>query len=155
MGMQSEEEVLKAMKLKYKLLDSGCCGMAGAFGFEPGDHYDVSIKCGERVLLPEVRNAADDQLIIANGFSCKEQISQCTDRRALHLAEVIQLALREGVHGPEGERPEAHQLRVRRRAQRKANAKAGATVAVLVALAYFSWRFLQRGSDSRPARTEH
>jgi FAD/FMN-containing dehydrogenase/Fe-S oxidoreductase len=155
MGMQSEEEVLKAMKLKYKLLDSGCCGMAGAFGFEPGDHYDVSIKCGERVLLPEVRNAADDQLIIANGFSCKEQISQCTDRHALHLAEVIQLALREGVHGPEGERPEAHQLRVRRRAQRKANAKAGATVAVLVALAYFSWRFLQRGSDSRPARTEH
>jgi Fe-S oxidoreductase len=149
MGMQAEEEVLKAMGIKYKLLNSGCCGMAGAFGFEPGDHYDVSIKCGERVLLPEVRNAGDEQLIIANGFSCKEQISQCTDRHALHLAEVIQLALREGVNGPKGERPEAHQLRVRRTAQMKANVKTGAAVVALTAVGYLAWRLFQPRADRR------
>lgn len=149
MGMQAEEEVLKAMGLRYKLLDSGCCGMAGAFGFEPGDHYNVSIKCGERVLLPEVRRAGDEQLIIANGFSCKEQISQCTDRHALHLAEVIQLALREGVNGPEGQRPEAHQLKVRRTAQMRANVKTSATAVALVAVGYFGWKLLQRRSRLR------
>jgi hypothetical protein len=69
--------------------------MAGSFGFEK-DHYDVSIKCGERVLLPAVRAAAKDTLIIADGFSCREQIAQATGRQALHLAQVIQLALRGG-----------------------------------------------------------
>jgi Fe-S oxidoreductase/FAD/FMN-containing dehydrogenase len=91
MGMDDEEEILKRMKLDYKLLDSGCCGMAGSFGFE-SDHYDISIKVGERVLLPAVRDAAADTLIIANGFSCREQISQCTGRTALHLAQVLRLA---------------------------------------------------------------
>jgi hypothetical protein len=66
--------------------------MAGSFGFEK-DHYEVSIASGERVLLPAVREADQDVLIIADGFSCREQIAQTTDRRALHLAEVIQLAL--------------------------------------------------------------
>jgi hypothetical protein len=68
--------------------------MAGAFGFEPGDHYQVSMGAGERVLLPAVRNADRDTLIVADGFSCREQIAQSTNRRALHLAEVVQLALR-------------------------------------------------------------
>ncbi len=80
--------------------------MAGAFGFEK-DHYDVSIKCGERVLLPAVRNAAKDTLIIANGFSCQEQIAQTTDRQALHLAQVIQMALHEGSSEAVREYPEA------------------------------------------------
>jgi Fe-S oxidoreductase len=75
-------------------IDSGCCGMAGGFGFEQS-HYEVSIKCGERVLLPAVREAAADSLIVADGFSCREQIAQSTKRRALHLAEVVQLALRD------------------------------------------------------------
>jgi FAD/FMN-containing dehydrogenase/Fe-S oxidoreductase len=150
MGMQAEEEVLKAMGLNYKLLDSGCCGMAGAFGFEPGDHYNVSIKCGERVLLPEVRKAGDEQLIIANGFSCKEQISQCTDRHALHLAEVMQLALRTGENGPKGERPETHQLKARRTAQVAANAKTGAVVAAIAAAGYLGWKFFRRRKLPRP-----
>jgi hypothetical protein len=68
--------------------------MAGAFGYEK-EKYPVSISCGERVLLPEVRNAAPSTLIIADGFSCREQIEQATGRRALHLAEVLQLALRD------------------------------------------------------------
>ena len=87
-----EEAVLKKLGLDYKVLDSGCCGMAGSFGFEK-DHYEVSIASGERVLLPAVRDADQGALIIADGFSCREQIAQTTDRRALHLAEVIQLAL--------------------------------------------------------------
>ena len=71
MGMAAEEQILTQLGLDYTILDSGCCGMAGSFGFERGDHYDVSIKCGERVLLPAVRNATKDTLIIADGFSCR------------------------------------------------------------------------------------
>ncbi len=93
MGMEAEEKLLKKMGIDTHLPEDGCCGMAGSFGFEPGDHYDVSLACGERVLLPAVRDAAPETLIIADGFSCQEQISQTTDRRALHLAQVIQLGL--------------------------------------------------------------
>ncbi|MDQ6661853.1 MAG: (Fe-S)-binding protein, partial [Chloroflexota bacterium] len=92
MKMKDEEKLLSKLGLDFQVLDSGCCGMAGAFGFEQA-HYDVSMKVGERVLLPAVRNAAQDTLIIANGFSCREQIVQTTERRALHLAEVLQMAL--------------------------------------------------------------
>jgi hypothetical protein len=81
--------------------------MAGSFGFERGDRYEVSIKCGERVLLPAVREAPKDTLIIADGFSCREQIAQGTDRHALHLAQVIQMAMCEGSSGPAGAYPEA------------------------------------------------
>jgi FAD/FMN-containing dehydrogenase/Fe-S oxidoreductase len=88
-----ERDVFDKLKLDYDVLDSGCCGMAGAFGFEKGEHYDVSIACGERVLLPAVRDAKPDELIIANGFSCREQIAQTTDRQALHPAQVIKMAL--------------------------------------------------------------
>src|SRR5581483_4884474 len=88
MQMNAEENLLRRMGVDFELLDSGCCGMAGAFGFENG-HYDVSIGCGERVLLPRVRGASRDTLVIADGFSCREQIRQTTDRRASHLAEVL------------------------------------------------------------------
>jgi FAD/FMN-containing dehydrogenase/Fe-S oxidoreductase len=100
MKMDDEQKVLSKLGLDFDVLDSGCCGMAGAFGFEK-DHYDVSIKAGERVLLPAVRSAAKETLIIADGFSCREQIAQTTDRRALHLAQVLQMALREGREGPQ------------------------------------------------------
>ncbi len=91
--MQDETDLLKRMGMDFELLDSGCCGMAGAFGFE-AEHYDVSIKAGERVLLPRVRAADDETLIIADGFSCREQIAQTTERRALHVAEVMQQAIK-------------------------------------------------------------
>ncbi|MFI5104022.1 MAG: (Fe-S)-binding protein, partial [Terriglobales bacterium] len=90
----SEQELLKRTGLDFKVLDSGCCGMAGSFGFE-ADKYDVSVKIGERVLLPAVRQAPEDTLIIADGFSCMEQIEQLTGRKALHIAEVLQMAIRE------------------------------------------------------------
>jgi Fe-S oxidoreductase len=93
LGFGDEKAVLDTLGLEYRVLDSGCCGMAGAFGFERGEHYDVSIACGERVLLPAVRAAPADTLIVANGFSCREQIAQTTDREAVHLAQVIKMAL--------------------------------------------------------------
>jgi FAD/FMN-containing dehydrogenase/Fe-S oxidoreductase len=110
MGMDAELEVLKKLGLDFELLDSGCCGMAGSFGFEQGDRYDVSIGAGERVLLPAVRNAAQDTLIMTDGFSCREQIAQTTDRHALHLAQVIQMAMHEGPSGPAEEHPEANYI---------------------------------------------
>ena len=72
--------------------------MAGSFGFEAGK-YGVSLAIGELELLPAVRQAAPGTLIIADGFSCREQISQCTGRHALHLAEAIQIALAEAGGG--------------------------------------------------------
>ncbi len=91
MKMDSEEELLKTLGLDFEILDSGCCGMAGSFGFEK-DHYDISMQIGELVLLPAIRRATSDTLIIADGFSCREQIAQSTNRNALHLAEVMQMA---------------------------------------------------------------
>jgi Fe-S oxidoreductase len=106
MRMDDEEKVLSKLGLDFNVLDSGCCGMAGAFGFEK-EHYDISIKVGERVLLPAVRQADKDTLVIADGFSCREQIAQTTDRRALHLAQVIQMALGKQQHGGTSAYPEA------------------------------------------------
>jgi Fe-S oxidoreductase len=103
--LSDEEAILKRLGLGYEILDSGCCGMAGSFGYERGK-YEVSVRCGERVLLPAVRSASKDTLIIADGFSCREQIEQLTGRRALHLAEVIQMALDKGPNGPAGNYPE-------------------------------------------------
>ena len=62
--------MLKQMKLEFRMPDTGCCGMSGAFGFEK-EHYDISLRCGERVLLLAVRDATKDTLIITNGFSCR------------------------------------------------------------------------------------
>jgi Fe-S oxidoreductase len=90
--MTDEEAVLRKMAIDFYAPAQGCCGMAGAFGFEQG-MYQTSMAVGELELLPAVRKAAPDCLIIADGFSCREQIAQCTDRRALHLAEVILMGL--------------------------------------------------------------
>ena len=76
------------------VLDAGCCGLAGNFGFEAG-HYDVSRACGERVLLPAVRDAAADTVVLADGFSCRTQIEQAgTGRTPVHLAEILAAGLR-------------------------------------------------------------
>jgi Fe-S oxidoreductase len=90
--LDDEEALVQRMGVELETLDSGCCGMAGSFGFE-ANHYDVSMKIGELELLPAVRKASPDTLIVADGFSCREQIEQATQRRAVHLAEVLRLAL--------------------------------------------------------------
>jgi Fe-S oxidoreductase len=88
----SERQLLERMGLRLTIPDSGCCGMAGSFGYERGQRYQVSRDCGERVILPAVREAPDEALIVADGFSCREQIAQATGRRPLHLAQVLRLA---------------------------------------------------------------
>lgn len=72
--------------------------MAGAFGFER-EHYDVSIAVGERALLPKVRATDDRTLIVADGFSCREQVAQTTGRQALHPAQVMKMAIDESREG--------------------------------------------------------
>ncbi|HZD19581.1 MAG TPA: heterodisulfide reductase-related iron-sulfur binding cluster, partial [Burkholderiales bacterium] len=89
--MDAEREVLKRLGLEFEVLDSGCCGMAGSFGFE-AKKYDVSVKCAERVLLPAVKTAPQDTLILTNGFSCRAQIEELGGRRPLHLAELLQMS---------------------------------------------------------------
>lgn len=88
MGMNDEMTLLRSTGAEVQLLDSGCCGMAGPFGFER-DKFDISQKLGERVLLPAVRREEDHALIVSDGFSCCEQITQNTAARPLHLAEVL------------------------------------------------------------------
>ncbi len=95
-GMKAEQKLLSRMGLEAEVLDSGCCGLAGSFGYEAG-HYEVSMKIGERVLLPRIRAADKATLIVADGFSCREQIMHGTARHGMHLAEVIQMALHQPV----------------------------------------------------------
>ncbi|HET7808826.1 MAG TPA: FAD-linked oxidase C-terminal domain-containing protein [Gaiellaceae bacterium] len=105
-GTGPDTQLLEAMGLEVEELDAGCCGMAGGWGYEEG-HYDVSIACGERVLLPSVREAPRDALIVADGFSCRSQIEQAqTGRRALHSAQVLALARQFGPEGPAEPYPE-------------------------------------------------
>lgn len=92
--MDAELAVLKKLGLDVEVLDAGCCGMAGSFGFEK-EKYEVSMRCAERVLLPAVRAADPGTLLIADGFSCREQIAQTTEREALHLSQVLRMALLE------------------------------------------------------------
>jgi FAD/FMN-containing dehydrogenase/Fe-S oxidoreductase len=105
MHLDCEKKLLERVGLDYEVPDSGCCGMAGAFGFE-ADKYDVSIAVGERVLLPAVRKAAKDTLIIADGFSCRTQVQETTGRHALHIAQVLKMGLDHGPRGPAGNLPE-------------------------------------------------
>ena len=106
LGMEGDRKVLHALGVDLTELDDGCCGMAGAFGFEAGEHYDVSVACGELEYIPKVRDAAPDTIVIGDGFSCREQAAQTTRRQGLHLADVVWLALRYGPHGPPGDYPE-------------------------------------------------
>jgi Fe-S oxidoreductase len=74
------------------LLNSGCCGMAGSFGYEK-EHYDLSMRIGELSVFPPVRAAAPETLIVAAGTSCRHQIRDGTGREALHPAQALALAL--------------------------------------------------------------
>lgn len=133
LGLSPDEEILHSIGLDFRTLDSGCCGMAGSFGFEKGEKYDVSMAAGERVLFPAVRTADDDTIVITDGFSCREQIAHGTDRRALHLAEVLQLALRQREVRP-GLRPELqHESLAPRELTAPTSARSAALAAGLLA----------------------
>ena len=90
-----EEAVLKKMDVELNSLDSGCCGMAGPFGFE-AHKFEISQALGERVLLPAVRAAGEEEILCVDGFSCREQIWQnVPDRQPMHLAEILRMAMAE------------------------------------------------------------
>jgi FAD/FMN-containing dehydrogenase/Fe-S oxidoreductase len=157
MKMTAEESLLRRLGIAFQSPAPGCCGMAGSFGFEH-DKYEISQAIGELELLPAVRQAPPDWLIIADGFSCREQISQGTPRHALHLAEVLQMALdprprpchsdrsrsvsdgamEEPAVGPypESALVSQHEAEVRRSMQR-----AGLGLGALAAGAFLLWQF--------------
>jgi ferric-dicitrate binding protein FerR (iron transport regulator) len=111
----------------YELLNSGCCGMAGSFGFE-ADKYRASVEIGERTLLPKVREAAPEAILVADGFSCREQVEQLTDRHALHTAEVVSMAMHNKF--PEAGNPEAEVVGLRRRELQRSRRRAGIALAL-------------------------
>jgi Fe-S oxidoreductase len=92
-AMSAVQEILALVpELAVKPIESSCCGMAGSFGYE-AEHYATSIAMAELSLLPAVRDAAPDALIVADGTSCRHQISHGTPRRAMHVAQVLEKAL--------------------------------------------------------------
>jgi FAD/FMN-containing dehydrogenase/Fe-S oxidoreductase len=104
-GMEAEQALLEKMGLDVRPVSGGCCGLAGSWGFESG-HHDLSMAIGENALLPAVREAQPDTIVIANGFSCKTQIEQAgTGRRALHVGQVMKMALDYGASGDAGDPP--------------------------------------------------
>ncbi len=156
LGMDGDAGVLEALGVDFEMLDSGCCGMAGSFGFEK-DKYDLSQRIGERVLLPAVRATPSDTLVVSDGFSCREQIAQGTGRTAVHLAEVLQLALHEGRDTTsDGGPPEAalERLRPRALARPRIGSLAVAAVAAGVAMAggLLAWRGASRLLHARTSR---
>lgn len=94
-GLDTETVLLSRVQgLEFTVLDAGCCGMAGAFGYG-AEHYTVSKAVGERALLPALRSSPPDTIVISDGFSCRSQIRQfCPERRTMHLAQVLALSLR-------------------------------------------------------------
>jgi FAD/FMN-containing dehydrogenase/Fe-S oxidoreductase len=101
-GIDPERKLLERMGIDVQEASGGCCGLAGSWGFEQGKH-DISMECGELGLLPAARDAPQEAVVVANGFSCKTQLEQSgVGRRALHAAQVMKLA-RE--HGPLGHTP--------------------------------------------------
>jgi len=138
MRMTDEEALLRKMGIDFQTPAPGCCGMAGAFGFEK-QKYDVSVAIGELELLPAVRKASYETLIIADGFSCREQIAQCTNRRALHLAQVIRMAAQE-----RKPYPERHQFEKQQAELRKSMKRAGAGLIAITAGLSLLWALRRR-----------
>ncbi|HEY9001272.1 MAG TPA: FAD-binding and (Fe-S)-binding domain-containing protein [Mucilaginibacter sp.] len=137
MKMESDEKLLNKMKLDHTLLDSGCCGMAGYFGYEEGRHYQLGKASGERVLLPAVRNAKASDIIIADGFSCREQIEQETGRKGLHTAQVLQMALKkERSNLPYPERKYIDEMKLKGDSNKKAAIVAAAACLVTAAVVW-------------------
>jgi hypothetical protein len=118
--------------------------MAGSFGFEAA-HYDISMQVGELALLPAVRRAPKETLIVADGFSCREQIRQATDREAIHTAQLVQMALRQET--ARGNYPERVFAEARKREKAAADQRAVAVfgAAALAALALFTRRKIRSG----------
>jgi Fe-S oxidoreductase len=139
MKMTAQESLLQRIGVDFQAPAPGCCGMAGSFGFEH-DKYDISMAIGELELLPAVRKAPADWLIIADGFSCREQIAQGTGRNALHLAEVLQMALQDPDQVSADPFPESPQVRQREAEVRSSMKHAGLGLGALAAGGLLLWQ---------------
>ena len=124
-GIESELRLLQRAGVRAEALDSGCCGLAGSYGYE-ADRYDISMKIAEHVLLPKVRESGPDSLIVSSGFSCRSQIAHGSGRAALHPAQVIQMALR---------RNGAAVLELPERQQKKRRMASGSTASIAAGIA--------------------
>jgi hypothetical protein len=140
MKMTAEESLLRRLGINFESPAPGCCGMAGSFGFH-AENYEVSAAIGELELLPAVRQAPNDWLIIADGFSCREQIAQGTGRHALHLAEVLQMALHPSALDKDDPYPESRLVRERDAEVIVSMKRAGTTVGALVAAGLLLYAF--------------
>jgi FAD/FMN-containing dehydrogenase/Fe-S oxidoreductase len=140
----ADRELMRRAGIDARVLDAGCCGLAGNFGFEQG-HYDLSMTVAEQGVLPAVRETAPGALVLADGFSCRTQIEQGdTGRRALHLAEALALAMDEQ-HLP-ADHPEKLADRPERSARDGRLLAAGAAAAVLGAATAGAFRLRDRQS---------
>jgi len=140
MKMTAEESLLRRIGIDFQSPAPGCCGMAGSFGFHD-DKYEISAAIGELELLPAVRHTPPDWLIIADGFSCREQIAQGTGRHALHLAEVLQMALESPAQNTDDPYPESSLVRQRDADIRSSMQRAGLGLGALAAGTLLLWRF--------------
>ncbi len=135
-GIEAEHELLQRMGVDVQPISGGCCGLAGSWGFEQG-HHEISMQCGEQGLLPAVRDADPNTIVIADGFSCKTQIQQSgTGRRALHVAQAMKMAREHGPDGYRGGPPEQPYYEVKPQPPatwRLARAGAGAAGALALA----------------------
>src|SRR6202166_1059633 len=139
MKMTAEESLLRRIGIDFQAPAPGCCGMAGSFGFEH-DKYEISAAIGELELLPAIRKAPADWLIIADGFSCREQIAQGTGRHALHLAEVLQMALDPSQPAADPF-PESAIINQRNAEVRSSMTRAGLGLGAIAAGALLLWQF--------------
>ncbi|MFG3023585.1 FAD-binding and (Fe-S)-binding domain-containing protein [Streptomyces sp. NPDC048254] len=140
----ADRELMRRAGIDADVLDAGCCGLAGNFGFEQG-HYDLSMTVAEQGVLPAVRETAPGALVLADGFSCRTQIEQGdTGRRALHLAEALALAM-DGRHLP-ADHPEKLADRPEGSARDGRLLAVGAAAAVLGAAAAGTYWFRNRQS---------
>jgi FAD/FMN-containing dehydrogenase/Fe-S oxidoreductase len=109
LGTDAEQAVLHRMGVSAEVLDAGCCGLAGSFGFS-ASKYEVSVRVGERKMAPRIREAGPGTEVVTNGFSCREQIEHLTGREPVHLAELLRRAIRasdpasRGIDSPSRER---------------------------------------------------
>ncbi|MGW3497668.1 FAD-binding and (Fe-S)-binding domain-containing protein [Streptomyces sp. NPDC001020] len=143
MKFEADQELMRRAHLDAHVLDEGCCGLAGNFGFERG-HHEVSMAVAEQGVLPAVRAAAPDSLLLADGFSCRTQIEHGdTNRRALHLAEVLAMGL-------DGNLPSEYPERLAARPSRPSRAARWATTVSAAALAATAAAAAGRGALRRP-----
>ncbi len=139
MKMAAEESLLRRLGVDFQSPAPGCCGMAGSFGFHH-DKYDMSAAIGELELLPAIRNAPPNWLIIADGFSCREQIAQETGRQALHLAEVLQMALDPAPPSASTPYPESRAVRQREAEVRGSIQRAALGLRALAGGGFLLWQ---------------